>query len=75
METGALPYLLPFALCGASLSQGRYRWCHDKVLLSLANTLERERCKKRLGGTSKETIAFIKEGARPFAVRTLAKSS
>ncbi len=61
--------------CKISLTQGWYRWRHDKVLLSLANTLERERCKKRLGGTGKETITYIKEGARLSVIKSLAKSN
>lgn len=33
--------------CKTALTQGRYRWRHDKVLMTLANTLEQERSKKR----------------------------
>lgn len=57
-QKGTLAHIL--SGCKTSLTQGRYRWCHDKVLLSLADTLERERYKKRLGGTGKETITFIR---------------
>lgn len=32
---------------GTMAHQGRYRWRHDKVFMTLANTLEQERCKKR----------------------------
>lgn len=65
---GSLAHIL--SGCKASLIQGRYRWCHDKVLLSLAGTLKQERCKKRLGG-----LTFNKNRARPSATRALAKSN
>ena len=49
--------------CKTALTQGRYRWRHDKVLAVLADILEQERRKKQ---PAKErpllsTIAFVKE--------------
>ncbi|KAM4522519.1 uncharacterized protein PAE49_002183 [Odontesthes bonariensis] len=48
-------------------SPGRYGWRHHKVLLSLADTIERERVKKRSAyTTAQRAITFLKEGARPM---------
>ncbi|KAI2659831.1 Mannonate dehydratase [Labeo rohita] len=41
---GTLAHIL--AGCKTALSQGRYRWRHDKVLSALADILEQERRKK-----------------------------
>lgn len=67
-QRGTLAHIL--SGCKTALSQGRYSWRHNKVLLSLADTLEQERCKKRPVCTSiKRPIPFIKEGARPFTIK------
>ena len=62
--------------CKTALTQGRYRWRHDKVLAQLADTLEQERRKKRPAKTKPllSTIAFVKEGQRP-AVQSQAKQN
>nr|XP_055041026.1 uncharacterized protein LOC129428141 [Misgurnus anguillicaudatus] len=53
--------------CKTALTQGRYRWRHDKVLAVLADILEQERRKKQPAKVrpSLSTIAFVKEGQRP----------
>lgn len=67
-KKGTLAHVL--TVCKTALTQGRYRWRHDKVLLSLADTIERERCKKRPTSTEGgKSITFIKEGARPVLTR------
>ncbi len=50
-----------------ALTQGRYRWRHDKVLAVLADILEQERRKKQPAKAKPllSTIAFVKEGQRP----------
>lgn len=41
------------------------------VLFSLADTLEREKCKKGPGSMDlKKVITFIKEGSRPFSIKS-----
>nr|XP_055036896.1 uncharacterized protein LOC129424307 [Misgurnus anguillicaudatus] len=49
--------------CKTALTQGRYRWRHDKVLAVLADILEQERRKKQPAKVrpSLSTIAFVKE--------------
>ena len=58
-KIGTLEHTL--SSCQTALTQGRYRWRHDKVLQELADIVERERRKKR---TVKETrkMQFVKEG-------------
>ncbi len=53
--------------CKIALTQGRYRWRHDKVLTVLADILEQERRKKQPAKARPllSTIAFVKEGQRP----------
>ena len=52
--------------CKTALSQGRYRWRHDKVLCALADILEQERQKKCQTSTRPTTsIEFIREGEKP----------
>lgn len=55
--------------CKIALSQGRYRWRHDKVLMTLADILEQERIKKHpsRGRTAHNTISFVKAGQKPTA--------
>ncbi|RXN33882.1 hypothetical protein ROHU_015321 [Labeo rohita] len=54
--------------CKIALTQGRYRWRHDKVLAVLADILEKERGKRRPAKVRPllSTIAFVKEGQRPI---------
>ncbi len=53
--------------CKIALTQGRYRWRHDKVLAVLADILEQERRKKQPAKARPllSTIVFVKEGQRP----------
>jgi len=67
-QKGTLAHIL--SGCKTALTQGRYRWRHDKVLLSLADILEQERCRKRPAGMGlKRAITFIKEGERPVLTK------
>lgn len=46
------------------------------MLQSLADSIEIERCKKRLGATDTwKTITFMKEGVKPYASRASVKNS
>ncbi|XP_030008310.1 uncharacterized protein LOC115431800 [Sphaeramia orbicularis] len=68
-ERGTMAHIL--SGCKTALAQGRYRWRHDKVLMTLANTLEQERRKKRQPhGTAMQPIKFVKEGQKPPATVT-----
>ncbi|XP_045167230.2 uncharacterized protein LOC123530520 [Mercenaria mercenaria] len=58
-KVGTMEHVL--SACSTSLTQGRYRWRHDCVLGELADTLERERTKKR-EKQSPQIIQFVKEG-------------
>lgn len=53
--------------CKTALTQGRYRWRHDKVLATLADILEQERRKKHPAKTKQllSTINFVKQGQNP----------
>ena len=63
-KRGTLAHVL--SGCKTSLTQGRYRWRHDRVLLVLADILERERVKKHQPKTKRsQGITFMKEGAKP----------
>ena len=64
-DKGTMAHIL--SGCKTALTQGRYRWCHGKVLAQLADILEQERRKKRPAKTkpSLSTITFIREGQRP----------
>ncbi|XP_066271283.1 uncharacterized protein [Branchiostoma lanceolatum] len=58
--------------CSTALTQGRYRWRHDKVLTTIASILEVERKKKRhLESRRGPAIAFVREGekSRPAKAR------
>ena len=48
--------------CKTALTQGSYRWHHDKVLMKLANTLEQERKKKCQPLQTTTSIEFVREG-------------
>ncbi|XP_057673103.1 uncharacterized protein LOC130904394 [Corythoichthys intestinalis] len=70
---GTMAHIL--AGCKTALSQGRYRWRHDKVLQALADILEWERVKKRqTKARHMPAIHFIKEGDKPPASRKIKKS-
>lgn len=49
--------------CKTTLIQGRYSWCHDKVLTVLTDILEQERTKKP-NIKLPPVMAFAKEGAK-----------
>jgi len=53
--------------CKTALTQGRYRWRHEKVLAVLADILGQERRKKQPAKARPllSTIGFVKEGQRP----------
>ena len=59
---GTLRHIL--TACKPALTQGRYRWRHDKVLLELADILEIERKKKRSPSKQKNYIRFVKPGEK-----------
>ncbi|XP_035527992.1 uncharacterized protein LOC118335673 [Morone saxatilis] len=51
--------------CKTALTQGRYRWRHDRVLRKLAEILEvrrAETARERLSQTSRRPIHFVREG-------------
>jgi len=52
--------------CKTALTQGRYRWRHDKVLAVLADILEQERRKKQPAKARPllSNIVFVKKGQR-----------
>lgn len=56
--------------CKKALTQGRYRWHHDRLLMTLANTLEQERKKKRQPLQKTTSIKFIREGEKPPTTAT-----
>ncbi|KAL0199703.1 hypothetical protein M9458_002890, partial [Cirrhinus mrigala] len=63
------------AECKTALSQGRYRWHHDKVLSALADILEQERRKKHQTYVRTASyIQFIKEGDKPPSSKKIKKS-
>ncbi|XP_066302044.1 uncharacterized protein [Branchiostoma lanceolatum] len=60
-KRGTLSHIL--SGCLVALSQGMYRWRHDKVLRVLAVVLEEERVKKRQQSRKgPQFIGFVKEG-------------
>ena len=61
-KAGSLEHIL--SSCATCLSQGRYRWRHDTVLRSLADSLEKERVRKRPKQTG-NSINFVREGQTP----------
>ncbi|XP_033725208.1 uncharacterized protein LOC117315172 [Pecten maximus] len=48
--------------CQVALTQGSYRWRHDKVLRELAGVVEEERRKKRPRATTGKGKVFVKQG-------------
>ena len=67
-EKGTLAHIL--SGCKTALTQGRYRWRHDKVLAALAHALDQERRKKREDkGSAKGKISFVREGVKPARIK------
>ena len=64
-QEGTLNHILTG--CKVALSQGRYKWRHDKVLRTIANLVEEKRKEKNASQdlTRRTRIAFLKEGGRP----------
>ncbi|CAC5386777.1 unnamed protein product [Mytilus coruscus] len=58
-ERGTMAHIL--SGCKVALTQGRYRWRHDKVLKHLAEILDIERRKKRPSKTEAKQIRFVRE--------------
>ena len=56
--------------CKVALTQGRYRWRHDKVLNHLAEILDIERRKKRLSKTEAKQNRFAREGNTGHATKS-----
>ncbi|XP_038549725.1 uncharacterized protein LOC119883236 [Micropterus salmoides] len=68
-KRGSMAHIL--SGCKTALTQGRYRWRHDKVLTVLAPTLEQERRRKHQArAMSIRAITFVKEGVRPSSLST-----
>ncbi|XP_066299893.1 uncharacterized protein [Branchiostoma lanceolatum] len=62
-ERGTMAHIL--SGCKTALTQGRYRWRHDKVLSTIASILEVERKKKRNVETRRgPVITFVREGEK-----------
>ena len=70
-KTGTMEHVL--SACNTSLTQGRYRWRHDCVLRDLADTLERERTRKRKK-QKPQVVQFVKSG-QPAPKSTSARTS
>ncbi|XP_066271644.1 uncharacterized protein [Branchiostoma lanceolatum] len=71
-ERGTMAHIL--SGCKTALSQGRYRWRHDRVLTTIASILEVERKKKRHLVTRRgPAVTFVKEGekSRPATARAV----
>ncbi len=62
-ERGTMAHIL--SGCKTALTQGRYRWRHDKVLMALANTLDQERKKKHHPLRKTTSVQFVREGEKP----------
>jgi len=67
-ERGTLRHVL--SACKPALTQGRYRWRHDKVLTVLANIVDNERRRKRPAKTNQDFIQFVKAGQKPTTAGT-----
>ena len=59
-KTATLDHIL--SSCQVALSQGRYRWRHDRVLRQLAHHIDLERRKKQPTKSKVTFIPFVKEG-------------
>ena len=57
--------MTPLRGCSVALSQGRYKWRHDRVLRELANTVQAKVDDNRDKRESRKTqICFVKEGQK-----------
>lgn len=56
--------------CKTSLTQGRYRWCHDNVLMTLAITLEHETHKKCQPHWKTASMKFVRAGEKSSTTTT-----
>ncbi|XP_045174487.2 uncharacterized protein LOC123535800 [Mercenaria mercenaria] len=61
-KKGSLRHIL--SGCPTALSQGRYRWRHDKVLGELAHVLEKDRRKVKPLIPKSHLINFVREGEK-----------
>ena len=61
-ENGTLNHIL--AGCKVSLSQGRYKWRHDRVLKELASSMQTKLLEnlKKPGNQTRRNISFVKAG-------------
>jgi len=61
--------------CPKSLGEGRYRWRHDKVLMEMANWVEKQRLKaNKHHPTPPQSVNFQREGDMFPRARTTAKN-
>ncbi|KAL7372628.1 hypothetical protein ABVT39_019614 [Epinephelus coioides] len=62
--------------CKAALTQGRFRWRHDRVLRKLAEILEARRLKANNASllTSRQRIQFVQEGVKSHSSSTKQRS-
>ncbi|CAC5364749.1 unnamed protein product [Mytilus coruscus] len=67
-ERGTMAHII--SGCKVALTQGRYRWRHDKVLKHLAEILDIERRKKRPSNTEAKQIRFVREGDTGHATKS-----
>ncbi|CAC5371102.1 unnamed protein product [Mytilus coruscus] len=67
-ERGTMAHIL--SGCKVALTQGRYRWRHDKVQKHLAEILDIERIKKRPSKTEAKQIRFVREGDTGHATKS-----
>ena len=67
-KPGSMRHIL--SSCSIGLSQGRYRWRHDRVLGELAHVLEKERKRKRTNKKSTQYINFVREGEKSSTTST-----
>jgi hypothetical protein len=68
-KRGTLEHIL--SSCSIALKQGRYRWRHDKVLRMLADTLDKERRKKRpKAKEGPKFVPFVRAGEKAATIKT-----
>ena len=71
-QRGTLAHILTG--CKTSLSQGRYTWRHDKVLLALAHMIEQVRTKNtQARGNPGRWIEFVPQGSKPASAKARSK--
>ncbi|RXN04565.1 reverse transcriptase [Labeo rohita] len=64
---GTLEHIL--SSCPTALGQGRYTWCHNQLLKSIADTIIKEISKGGRGSNTTRSIAFVRAGEQPKAGR------